>query len=121
VTPARSANFAHAIDFFPTIAAAAGVDVPEILPGINLLDADARSSRQRVFGVTHSTHNMTPGDPSGTLQYLWCVEEEWKLILRQHGEDTTKYKSLQLTNLVSTPNPRNSLSGRVTTKYGMSP
>ena len=94
VQPERSARLAHAIDIFPTISAATGIAVPENLSGINLLDSNALAQRQRVFGVTHSTHNMNPDDPDETLQYLWCVEERWKLIIRKHGADTTKYKVL---------------------------
>ncbi|MEM1443066.1 MAG: sulfatase-like hydrolase/transferase [Verrucomicrobiota bacterium] len=90
----RSEDFAHAIDLFPTIAAAADLAAPETLPGINLMDPEARAARERVFGVTHSIHNMTVGDPDDTQQYLWCVEKEWKLIQRYDGKDTTKYKAV---------------------------
>jgi arylsulfatase A-like enzyme len=96
VAPARSRDLAHAIDLFPTIAAAAGIEAPEGLPGINLLDEKARKGRDTVFGVTHSVHNMTPGDPDGTLQYLWCVSGEWKLLLRHDGSDTTVYKNVHV-------------------------
>ncbi len=96
VAPARSRDLAHAIDLFPTIAAAAGIEAPEGLPGINLLDEKARKGRDTVFGVTHSVHNMTPGDPDGTLQYLWCVSGEWKLLLRHDGSDTTEYKNVHI-------------------------
>jgi arylsulfatase A-like enzyme len=92
--PSRSEDFAQAIDLFPTIAAATGLDTPANLPGVNLLDADARKQRKRVFGVTHSIHNMTVGNPDDTLQYLWCVEDEWKLIQRFQGKDTTNYRSV---------------------------
>jgi arylsulfatase A-like enzyme len=110
--PLRCDDFAHAIDLFPTIAAAVGplvadrargqtsplVAVPARadLPGINLMDVDARKQRKRVFGVTHSIHNMTVGNPDDTLQYLWCVEDQWKLIQRFHGKDTTKYKNVHV-------------------------
>lgn len=94
--PLRPDDFAHAIDLFPTIAAAAGLDAPSDLPGINLMDAQARRERKRVFGVTHSIHNMTLGDPDDTQQYLWCVEREWKLIQRFHGKDTTVYKNVHV-------------------------
>ncbi|MEE2639831.1 MAG: sulfatase-like hydrolase/transferase [Planctomycetota bacterium] len=90
----RCDNLANAIDFFPTIAAAAGIRCPKKLPGVNLLNAEARNARQRVFGVTHSIHNMTLGDPDDTQQYLWCVENEWKLIQRFHGKDTTRYRNV---------------------------
>ena len=94
VAPGRSADLAHSIDLFPTIAAATGIKPPAKLPGINLLDKTARGERERVFGVTHATHNMTPGNPDDSLQYLWCVERDWKLILRAHGKDTTEYHVL---------------------------
>jgi arylsulfatase A-like enzyme len=94
--PARSPDLAHAIDLFPTIAAAVGIDAPADLPGVNLLDESARKERDTVFGVTHSVHNMTPGDPDDTLQYLWCVSGDWKLLLRHDGSDTTEYKNTHI-------------------------
>jgi arylsulfatase A-like enzyme len=94
--PVRSPDLAHAIDFFPTIAAAAGIETPDGLRGINLLDEKARKDRDTVFGVAHSVHNMTPGDPDGALQYRWCVSGDWKLLLRHDGSDTTEYKNIHL-------------------------
>jgi arylsulfatase A-like enzyme len=96
VVPDRVDHFAHAIDLFPTIAQATGIDAPDDLPGVNLMDPVARSGRERVFGVTHSIHNLTVGNPDDTLQYLWCVEGDWKLILRYSGEDTTRYRNVHL-------------------------
>ena len=118
VSPARSEDFAHAIDLFPTIAAAAGLEPPEDLPGVNLLDPVARQARQAVYGVTHAIHNMTLGDPDATLQYLWCVEGDWKIILRFQGDDTTRYRAvhawdttpLRLYNLADDPHEQRELS-----------
>jgi len=39
---------------------------------------------------------MTPGDPDGTLQYLWCVEDTWKLLVRYDGKDTTNYRNVHI-------------------------
>jgi len=94
VQPARSTDLAHAIDLFPTIAAVTPISAPEDLPGINLLDAAARDERDIVFGVMHSIHNVSIGNTDETLQYLWCVTDEWKLLLRYDGLDTTKYKNV---------------------------
>lgn len=96
VASGRSKDLAHAIDLFPTIAGAAGVSAPGGLSGVDLLDAEARQAREEVFGVTHSVHNMTPGDPADTIQYRWCVEDRWKLIVRHHGKDTTQYRNLHI-------------------------
>jgi arylsulfatase A-like enzyme len=116
--PQRCIDFAHAIDLFPTITASVGLATPADLPGINLMDADSRQQRKRVFGVTHSIHNMTVGNPDDTLQYLWCVEDQWKLIQRFHGKDTTKYKNVhawdtapaRLYNVKSDPSEKQDLA-----------
>jgi len=110
---------AHAIDIFPTIAAAAGLKAPENLQGINLLNAEARVKRRPVFGVTNSIQDMTPGDPNSTLQYLWCIEDNWKLLVRYDGKDTTRYKNLhiwdtapvRLYNLKNDPHEKKDLAG----------
>jgi arylsulfatase A-like enzyme len=94
--PARVDDFAHAIDLFPTVAAAAGFESPDGLDGVDLLVVKAREARETIYGVTHSVHNMTPGDSAGTLQYRWCVDGDWKLMIRHHGEDTTKYRNLHI-------------------------
>ncbi len=116
--PERSPDFAHAIDLFPTIAAATRLEAPTNLAGINLLDPEARQDRKAVFGVCYATYNMTPGNPDGTLQYLWCVAGDWKLLVRYHGDDTTHYKALhqwdtapvRLYNLKVDPHEKNDLA-----------
>ena len=120
VKPEQSKRFAHAIDLFPTIAAAADVEAPADLPGINLLDAEKRDARTCVFGVCNATHNMTIGQSDETLQYLWCVDGDWKLLVRYHGADTTKYANLhvwdqapvRLYNVTEDPNEQNECSAK---------
>ena len=82
------------------------------------MDAAARQGRQRVFGVCHATYNITVGDPDDTLQYLWCLEGDWKLLVRYHGKDTTHYRNLhawdkapqRLFNLKDDPGEKNDLT-----------
>jgi arylsulfatase A-like enzyme len=120
VRPGSTMNkLAHAIDIYPTIAAAAGLKAPENLQGINLLDALAPAKRKAVFGVTNSIQDMTPGDPHSTLQYLWCIDGNWKLLVRYDGKDTTRYRNLhiwdtapvRLFNLKIDPHEKNDLAG----------
>lgn len=94
IKPSKVTELAHTTDIFPTIVAAAGIKAPEGLMGINLMDQKARQQRTTVFGVFHSSHNMTLGKTDETLQYLWCIDGDWKLIIRHHGKDTTKYRNL---------------------------
>lgn len=121
VTPGKSKEFAHAIDLFPTAMAAADIDAPEGLPGINLMDSKATGARKTIFGVTHAIHNMTPGNPDGTLQYQWVIEGDWKLIVRYKGENKTAYakvhdwdtEQLRLYNISEDPNETKNLLGKV--------
>ena len=96
VKPERVQEFAHAIDLFPTIAAATGIKAPPELPGLNLLDGEARRARTQVFGVSNSVHNVTVGNPDDTLQYLWCIDGDWKLLVRFQGSDTTQYRKVHV-------------------------
>ena len=120
IAPGRDPHLAQSIDLFPTIAAAAGLKPPAGLPGINLLEEAARAARTRVIGGCYSIHNMTPGDPGDTLQYRWCVEGDWKLIVRYDGRDTTGYRALHvwdttpvhLYHLKDDPHERHDLSAQ---------
>ena len=94
IEPKNMEGYAHSIDLFPTIAAAAGLKAPNGLQGINLLDEQAVNERECIFGSLNASHNINVGDTDSTLQYLWCIEDDWKLLLRCHGEDTTHYKKL---------------------------
>ena len=97
--PTSPSNFvisdlASSIDLLPTVLRACSISAPADLPGIDLLDEAARRNRTAVFGATYSIHNMTPGRPSETLQYRWCIDGNWKLLLRHHGTDTTRYRTV---------------------------
>jgi arylsulfatase A-like enzyme len=87
-------ELACSIDLMPTILRACGVEPPAGLPGIDLLDGEARARRACVFGASYSIHNMVPGDPGATLQYRWCIAGGWKLLLRSDGLDTTRYRTV---------------------------
>lgn len=118
IEPQQMEGFAHSIDLFPTIAALAGLEAPEGLPGINLLDTEAVEARDTVFGSLHASHNISLTDPDSTLQYLWCIQGDWKLLLRCYGEDTTRYRKLhvwdtapyRLFNLSEDPGEKNDLA-----------
>jgi arylsulfatase A-like enzyme len=118
VAAKKSEHFAHAIDFFPTILAAAKIEASSPLPGVNLLDEQAVNQRNIVFGVCNSVYNISIGDPDETTQYVWAIEGKWKLIVRHSGKDTTEYaalhrwdtKALRLYNVVDDPHEMKEIS-----------
>jgi len=94
IEPARTDDLASSLDLMPTVLTACAATVPANLPGTNLLDAEKRRQRDTIFGEVHSTHNLTSGDPNATLQYRWCIQNYWKLLVRSQGLDSTKYNTL---------------------------
>mgnify|MGYP002621568664 FL=1 len=120
ITPERSSELASSLDLMPTILSACGLDAPENLPGIDLLDDQAKQDRNAIFGAAYSIHNMNPGDPASTLQYRWCIQGDRKLMLRSHGSDTTPLKTVhewddvpvRLYNLKLNPGENENLASR---------
>lgn len=80
VGPEFSSEFAHSIDLVPTLLTALGVPLPDGLPGVNLLDAQAVQNRKIVFGecFTHNANDLD--DPRANLRWRWAIRGQWKLI-----------------------------------------
>lgn len=74
-------SLASSIDLAPTVLAACGASI-EGLPGLNLLQAKSQPlPRDAAFGAIF-THDAVDIDlPAKNMEYRWCVEGRWKLIL----------------------------------------
>jgi arylsulfatase A-like enzyme len=85
VAPKRDdATLVSSIDLAPTILAACGLPKEDKLPGLNLLAAD-KTPRDILFGEIFA-HDVADIDhPAASLQYRWCIQNEWKLILPHKG------------------------------------
>ena len=72
-------NLASNIDIVPTILAAAGVEIPKELPGIDLLDFNAVNNRDSIF-LGCFTHDMLDVNrPEAGLRARSYVGKKWKL------------------------------------------
>ncbi len=76
------------IDLVPTILAACDVDVPQQLPGVNLLDVCSGQSPapDAVFGEAFAHDIADIDDPLQSLLNVWCIEGRWKLLLHRDGQ-----------------------------------
>ena len=81
IQPTDSPEFAHSIDIIPTLLKALEIPLPAGLPGIDLLDEQARKDRKVVFGecFTHNANDLD--DPKANLRWRWAVQGQWKLIV----------------------------------------
>lgn len=82
------------IDLVPTMLSAAGVDIPENLPGENLLpvlSGDETLDRDAIFGESFAHDVVDLDNPQTTLLYRWIIRDRWKLILTYDGK-VSRYK-----------------------------
>jgi uncharacterized sulfatase len=81
IQPSDSPEFAHSIDIVPTLLKALEIPLPAGLPGIDLLNEQARRDRKVVFGecFTHNANDLD--DPKANLRWRWAVQGQWKLIV----------------------------------------
>lgn len=85
----RGEQLCSSIDMLPTTLAAAGVPIPNQLPGLNLLPvlkSGAPTTRQECFGETFAHDVANIDKPEDTLLYRWVVEGKWKLLLTYDGK-----------------------------------
>ncbi len=89
------------IDLAPTILAAAGLQPPQEMPGVNLLSPAEVNRRNLVFGGDWDHDVINSQDPVQNLQHRWCVQGRWKLIV-PHAANIPDAR-LQLFDVVSDP------------------
>lgn len=116
IEPARYETLVSSIDVAPTILAAAGIEPPKSMTGLNLLQIIAnggKSPRKSVFGEVY-THDLAGIDtPVAGLRYRWIRQGPWKLIV-----PTATSEMPELYHVVKDPDETNNLAdeapGRVT-------
>jgi uncharacterized sulfatase len=116
----RGNQLASSIDIVPTMLSAAGVEVPESLPGFDLLPilkSGEATPREEVFGEGFAHDVADVENPQASLLYRWIVKDQWKLLLTYDGE-VNRYKSShprtekrpQLYNLLEDPHENKNLA-----------
>jgi uncharacterized sulfatase len=121
IKPDERSDLVSSIDTVPTVLSSAGIDVPEGLPGYNLWGNLAEGSaiqRNTIFGDTYAHDIADLDDPEASLLYLYCIRDDWKLILSYDGE-VNRYPQqhpkdipVQLYNLEQDPFEKNNLAGK---------
>ncbi|HQZ27356.1 MAG TPA: sulfatase [Verrucomicrobiales bacterium] len=85
----RKEELCSSIDLLPTVLAAAGVEAPGNLPGLNILpelESGKATPRKEVFGESFSHDVAEIDNPEATLLYRWIIEGKWKLLLTYDGK-----------------------------------
>ena len=109
VEPADSDRLAISTDLAPTVLAACGLESTAEMQGVNLLDAGAVGSRDRITGeiFLHNAKDIT--HPASSLKYRWVIEGKWKLIVPDGANVTGEP---MLFDLLADPHEREDLAQR---------
>jgi uncharacterized sulfatase len=119
--PAERPELVTSLDLAPTMLAAAGVEIPADLPGLNLLPEMERGEpieRDTIFGEGFAHDIADIHNPEASLLYRWCIQGRWKLLLTYDGE-VNRYASShpreekrpQLFDLLADPHEETNLAG----------
>ena len=81
VDPGTSRALACSVDIAPTALALAGIEPPDDMQGVDLLDPQAIDGRAALHGVVYSHDAVDYARPEANWEYQWCVRDGWKLIL----------------------------------------
>ncbi len=122
LNPADREELVTSLDLVPTMLAAAGSEIPEDLPGLNLLPELEKAqpiARDTIFGEGFAHDIADIHDPEASLLYRWCIQGRWKLLLTYDGE-VNRYASShprdekrpQLFDLLADPHEETNLAGR---------
>lgn len=77
------------LDLIPTILRAAGLEATPDMPGIDLmpLSHGKTPERARIFGEVFAHDAVDIHRPESSLEYRWCIEGPWKLILPHQTDE----------------------------------
>jgi len=102
----------NSIDLVPTILAACSLEATEQMPGVNLLNVRGNEliNRQAIFGEILAHDIADIDDPLASLQYRWCIEGNWKLIVPQGEKGDVERRELY--DLKSDPWENNNLAAK---------
>ena len=108
IEPRRVDTPASSIDLAPTLLMALGLDVPSEMSGVDLLDEYAVAARKTIFGETFAHEAVNVDRPETCLEYRWCVEWPWKLIVP--NEKVVADGKVELFNVADDPREEREVS-----------
>ncbi|MFV1965545.1 MAG: sulfatase [Pirellulaceae bacterium] len=120
IPPGQRDALCSSIDIAPTILGAGGAEIPEELPGVNLLPVlrDGKPlDRKALFGEGFAHDIADIENPEESLLYRWVIEGKWKLLLTYDGRlgryarvHPREEKRPQLFDLMADPHEKQNLA-----------
>ena len=98
IAPSDRPEVVSSIDLVPTMLKAAGAQVRENLPGIDLVPVvtgQKTLDREQIFGESFAHDVADVDNPQESLLYRWVIQDQWKLLLTYDGK-VNRYNSVHL-------------------------
>ena len=96
------------LDVLPTVLRAASCDIPDGLPGVNLLDEEAVARREAIYGEVFLHTARSLDDPAANLRFRWLIAGQWKLIVPNATNEPAA--PVELFELARDPDERKNLA-----------
>ncbi len=103
-------TLASSLDIVPTLLRACGLMPTSAMPGIDLLDAQARASRKTLHGEIFEHDVVDVERPEASLRYRWTIRMPWKLIVP--NPERVADESVQLYHLITDPEEQSDVAQR---------
>ena len=115
VQPGERPELANSIDLAPTLLKACGLEPPDTMQGIDLLDDTALAKRKSTHGACYLHNAIDIHKPSANLTHRWLINGNWKVILPYKANLTTRDEAkgtgeTELYNLAKDPFERRNLA-----------
>ena len=115
VKPEERNELVNSIDIAPTILKACGMNIPKEMRGINILNKEELKKRKFTYGACYLHNAVDIHKPNANLTYRWLIDGNWKIILPNKTNITTRNnekgtKNIELFNLIADPFEKNNLA-----------
>ena len=115
VKPEERNELVNSIDIAPTILKACGMNIPKEMRGINILNKEELKKRKFTYGACYLHNAVDIHKPNANLTYRWLIDGNWKIILPNKTNITTRKnekgtKNIELFNLIADPFEKNNLA-----------
>lgn len=97
-------TFVSAIDIVPTVLDLLEIEPKRELPGINILDREARNEREVVFSEDYNHDIADIHNPTASLEHQVAIRSPWKLILpAEEGQQVTIPPNVRSIDMIEEP------------------
>lgn len=107
IEPGEADGIATNLDLLPTALDAAGIELPDNIDGVSLLDP-ANRGRESFYSAVFSHDAVDIEDPAANVLYRWCIDGKWKMI--EPSSERLPDEQVMLFDILADPTEQHNLA-----------